>query len=218
MSLSGAFDHVVTVSPTAALSTQFDHAIIVPPTAAMSPQFAHAIGAIPGSSLSGQLDHDASVAVFPMSSPFDHFAEAADVPPLVPGGAVARDPSLNLIVVAVNPGSVILGWRDVVLSDLSPDTLVVDTVTHLIAPAHQFPDNIIGGANRTILGYRLHRSDPDPTHPSGGFVPQGQAAGQGNCVADETTLTAGVTQFVDTGLASEVVYAYRLALVIGIGS
>lgn len=205
MGLSGGFDHFASSLVQDALSGGFDH-----PT-----------GAVPGVSLSGQFDHEAQATIPippPLSGAFDHEFSSADVPPLVPGGAVARDPSLNLVVVSVNPGSIVLGWRDVVLSDLSPDTLVVDTVSHLIAPAHQFPDNIIGGANRTILGYRLHRSSPDPLHPSGGFVPSGQAAGQGNCIADEGTLSAGVTLFVDTGLPSEVVFAYRLALVIGIGS
>ncbi|HWR98111.1 MAG TPA: prepilin-type N-terminal cleavage/methylation domain-containing protein, partial [Candidatus Methanoperedens sp.] len=65
-----------------------------------------------------------------------------------------------------------------------------------------------------VFGYRVYRSaNPD-------FVPQGASAGLGNCIADESTLGATATSYLDTGadtpatyLIGCVPYHYKIATV-----
>jgi len=65
-----------------------------------------------------------------------------------------------------------------------------------------------------VFGYRIYRStDPD-------FTPSGASAGLGTCIADETTLGADATSYLDTGaylpgniLVGCATYHYKIALV-----
>jgi len=111
-----------------------------------------------------------------------------------------------LVVVNANPSAVLLGWNAITETDLADDDLVTDVVTNLTAEAGTFPADILAGG-RTVLGYRLHRGDP-------GFVPEGLFAGDGNCIADETTLLPPTNSYLDSSVLSNATYAYRLALII----
>jgi len=206
MPLSGPLDHWAEVPPVRSLSGGLDHTADSSPTRSLSGPLDGGAEGIPSRSLSGSLDHEATVKLPALSAPLDHDAVEADVATQVPSGTKALNPGLNLVVLNASPQAVQLGWTAITETDLADDDLVTDVVTNLIAEAATFPADILAGG-RTVLGYRLHRGDP-------GLIPEGRAAGQGNCIADETTLVPASSSYIDGNVLSNNTYAYRLALII----
>jgi len=207
VTLSGPLDHWAAVPPVRFLSGPLDHFTDVIPSRVLSGPFDVIASGLPARSLSGPADHDAKVKQTALSGPLDHDAEDTNVAPPVPSGSRALNPGLNLVVVNASASAVELGWNSIATTDLADDDLVTDVVTNLTAEFGTFPADITAGG-RQVLGYRLHRGDP-------GFSPDGTYAGQGNCIADETTLLPTATGHVDATVTSNATYAYRLALVIG---
>ena len=130
----------------------------------------------------------------------------ADLPE-VEAGTIGRRAPLNFTPFPkADPPRVRLRWNQVTDADLRDDIMRTSTETDKTADIGVAPD-VVTGHNRQVLGYKLHKGSP-------GFTPDGILEGQGNVLKDQTTLTPGVTEFLDTDVVGGTTVAYRIATVI----
>jgi hypothetical protein len=101
-----------------------------------------------------------------------------------------------------------LSWTQTADSDLRQDFLMSNSATRMSAEVGVNPA-YISAHQRTIVGYRVHRDSNNPN-----FAPVGEAAGQGNCVADESSLTPPVTNLTDLAVITGAHYYYKIGQVI----
>jgi hypothetical protein len=113
-------------------------------------------------------------------------------------------------VADVKTEQVTLTWTAVTLSDLLQDDLIFSLDGDTFAEVANAPEQIFAG-QRTVLGYKIHRGTP-------GFIPVGELAGQGNCIADEFSLGALTEQFIDTTVPPGTTVAYLIATVVDDGA
>lgn len=124
---------------------------------------------------------------------------------LFPAGTLSRCPPQDFIVFNTNPDGVTIQWTVRMDSEVAGDNLVFSNNNSRLSGLVNPPEKVFASL-RSVLGYKVHKGSP-------GFFPVGTFAGDGNCIADEATLTAGVTQFTDSTVLVGSIVAYRVSVV-----
>jgi hypothetical protein len=210
-SLGGPAEHTVDPIPASALSSPSEHTVDSIPTTTFGSPADHEVDAAPGKSLGAGFDH--TTDSFPgrsVGNMFDHEADGTDVPTTVQAGTISRTAPLNLRITNRSEGQIDVAWDVVTDTLLRQDDLTESLAGDVFAAGNRTVPSHVIAHKRTVLGYRLHRGDS-------GFFADGQTAGSGNCIADESTLTPGVTSYSDTTVSPGQTYAYVVAAILNDG-